>query len=215
MSTFALALSSSRSLSHAHAHERSQTRSPVVWHVVLVAFAALGGACASSADSTTSSDPAKTSSASVADSPTNAPTHAMSVLQAGGTYAFALDESDPATYFRDACAKSTPNDPGGCYAKIRAQGAREKIRLAPDGAGHVVFTSFGPDEGVETIWIEVPLTLAADGAHAAFGTPAGAAKGAWATDPKPMNARMRFEVIDATTIAMIDGKKGRLVFHKE
>ena len=187
------------------------THTPIASRTVLVALALLGGACASASDSGTSSDPARVSAAAAADSPTDA----MRVLTAGGTYAFTLDESDPAAPLRDDCAKSAPSDPASCYAAIRAQGAREKIKLAPDGAGHVVFTSFGPEDGVATVWIEVPLTLAAEGAHGAVGTPAGPIKGAWASSPKLAGVRMRFEVIDATTIAMIDSKKGRLVYHKE
>lgn len=144
-----------------------------------------------------------------------APTDAMRVLNAGGTFAFSLDESAPAATIRRMCAKES--DPDACYAKVRTHGAQEKIKLAPDGAGHVVFSSFGPeDDGHVVVWIEVPLTLTAEGNNAAVGRQAGPDRGAWAkkVDGK-VDRAVRFEVPDAATVVMIDPEKGRLVSHKE
>jgi hypothetical protein len=148
-------------------------------------------------------------------SPQDAPTDAVTMMRTGGTFAFALDESDPASSFREGCKQSQPSDPAACYAHIRDQGAKEKISLKLDGT-RVVFSSFGPeDDGVETVWIEVALDLAADGTRFVLGTPNGSFKGAWAEKlaSRPRTA-LRFEMVDATTIAMIDPKKGRLVYHK-
>jgi len=144
----------------------------------------------------------------------DAPTDAMSVMRAGGTFAFALDESDPAAAFREGCKKSDPSDPAACYARIRAEGAEEKIALELRGT-RVVFKSFGPEDGAETVWIEVALDLVADGNRAVFATPSGPFKGAWAAklESRPRTA-IRFEIVDATTIAIVDPKKGRLVYHK-
>ena len=177
--------------------------------VSALALSALTFGCAgSSSDPLT--DPGRTASGASAE----APTDAVAMVRAGGTFAFSLDESGPAAAIREGCQKSDPADPAGCYARVRAQGAQEKIKLAGDGAGHVVFTSFGPEEGRETVWIEIPLDVAADGTRAVVGTPAGPVKGTWADKPRPAGATLRFEVIDATTIVTIDPKKGRLVYHR-
>jgi hypothetical protein len=165
-------------------------------------------ACASAAnDSPQNATRGSTSAAATSD--------AVSVLRAGGTFAFSLDESDPSSRMRESCNTSEPSDPATCYAKIRAQGAKEKIKFTTDGAGHVVFTSFGPEEGADVVWIEVPLDLKADGPNAAVASAAGEFKGAWAAKMLAASPRFRFEVDGATTVVMSDPKKGRLVFHKE
>lgn len=175
--------------------------------VLSLSLVALG--CAGSSSDPVA-DPVRTASGTSAE----APTDAIAIVRAGGTFAFALDESDPAATIRAGCEKSEPNDAAGCYKRVRTHAADEKIKLASDGAGHVVFTSFGPEDGRETVWIEIALDVAADGTRAVVATPAGPLKGAWAGKMRLDGKTLRFEVIDATTIVSIDPKKGRLVYHR-
>jgi hypothetical protein len=179
--------------------------------IILITLVPFAAACASAGDSAT--DPTR-STGSNADT---ASTDALRVLGAGGTFAFSLDESGPSAAMHAKCKQDQPATADACYAAIAAAGAHEKIRFAPDGSGHVVFTSFGPDDdGRDVSWIDVPLVFTADGTNAAWGKPAGADRGTWAkTRPLPANAKLRFEVVDAKTVVMVDPKKGRLVFHKE
>ncbi len=182
---------------------------PFAGTLSLLALSVVALGCAGS-----SSDPATDPARGATAASVEAPTDAIAIVRAGGTFAFALDESDPAATIRAGCEKSEPSDPAGCYARIRKEAAEEKIKLASDGAGHVVFTSFGPEDGKDTVWIEIALDVAADGSRAVVGTPAGPLKGAWAGKIRPASIALRFEVLDATTIVTTDSKKGRLVYHR-
>ena len=137
---------------------------------------------------------------------------AIAVLRRGGRFMFSLDESEIGSITRDRCAREA--DAEACYARIRDRGAQEGLRFAQDGAGHTVFTSFGPEPGDEGIYIEVPLDLTADGPNGVVATIAGPARGTQIKSKGAPQGIPRFEVIDGTTIAMIDPIKGRFVFHR-
>jgi hypothetical protein len=167
-------------------------------------------ACASQADGTSSAPHAATLGLAPA-----APGAGLAVLRGGGSFLFALDESDPATKWHahcdEECGAGTAQA-AACYAKIRDVGGREGIRFAPAADGKTVWTSFGPEPGDEGIYIQVPLDLAADGADV-VATPAGDARGTMA--PRlPRAVQIRFEVPDARTVVMVDPHKGRLVYHR-
>ncbi len=120
-----------------------------------------------------------------------------------------------ATKIPDLFPKGTSLDefPGKTGAKPAIWQDWDKFKA--DAAGRVVFSSFGPDEGADVVWIEVPLDLTADGPTAVIASAAGDFKGAWAAKMQAASPRFRFEVEGATTVVMSDPKKGRLVFHKE
>jgi hypothetical protein len=143
---------------------------------------------------------------------------ALDLLKGGGTYMFSLDESDPAARFRSQCATESPGDTAkadACYGAIRAVGSNEGMRFVPDAAGHLVWTSFGQEEGKEVVYIQVPLSLAADGDRAVVASFAEAPHGPQlAGEPNWASTRIRIELPDATTMVMNDPSKGRLVFHR-
>jgi hypothetical protein len=136
-----------------------------------------------------------------------------------GTWTFVLAASDVAAPIRDRCAKSSNNDEAkskACWSEITTQAAMEKIRFAKDAFGHTVWTSFESDGAKESIYVEVPVELTADGPGHVLAKVAGAPKGeqAAAFAKSSINV-MRIEVVDGRTIAMNDPKKGRLVYSKE
>jgi hypothetical protein len=92
----------------------------------------------------------------------------------------------------------------------------EKIRFAKDAAGHTVWTSFESDGKQESVFVEVPVELAADGPGQVLAKVSGSPKGEHAAQfAKASINVMRIEVVDGRTIAMTDPKKGRLVYSKE
>ena len=136
-----------------------------------------------------------------------------------GTWAFALASSDVAAPVRDKCAKSSGNDAAKtqtCWNEIATQAAMEKIRFGKDTAGHTVWTSFETDGSKENVYVQVAVELAADGPGHVLAKVSGTPKGDQAAQfvKASVNA-MRIEVIDDHTIAMLDPKKGRLVYTKE
>lgn len=169
----------------------------------------LAAACASSSanDATLG---ASTSSATAAQAEPAALT---------GTWVFALASSDVAAPLREKCKQSSHDDAAkaaSCWNEIATEAAQEKIRFATDGTGRTVWTSFGTDGTKESVFVQVPVELAADGPGHVLAKVAGTPKGDRAAQfaRSSINA-MRIEVVDARTIAMTDPKKGRLVYTKE
>lgn len=167
-------------------------------------------ACAGSS----ASDPSGGSTATATQAAQAEPTADLS-----GTWAFVLTKSDVAAPIKERCEKTNGGDAAkvtACWNEIATQAANEKIRFGKDGAGHTVWTSFEVDGGKESIYIEVPVELTADGPGHVLakvnGTPDGVMAAQFAKSS--INA-MRIEVVDARTIAMTDPRKGRLVYAKE
>jgi hypothetical protein len=144
----------------------------------------------------------------------------LDVLRAGGTFAFVLDASDPGAKAKAGCASEHPNDAAGadaCYGAIAAEAAREGIRFSVDGSGRLVWTSYcGGENGQEATCLEGPLDAAAESERTVSAHFAAIPHGVQfpQMDHVPSQA-MRFEVVDADTIVMVDPQKGRLVFHRK
>jgi hypothetical protein len=147
-----------------------------------------------------------------------APSTALLELRAGGDFMFVLDESAPASTWRTRCRAEHPLDAAAadrCYGDVREEASHEGLRFAVDANKHLVFTSFGLEDGREATYMEVPLAVASEGDRVVAATPAGAAHGLQ-IEKKPLasDAVIRFELVDDTTIAMNDPQKGRLVFRR-
>jgi hypothetical protein len=144
----------------------------------------------------------------------------LDVLRAGGTFGFVLDESDPGARAKAGCASEHPNDASGataCYGAIAAEAAREGIRFSVDGTGHLVWTSYcGGDNGKEATCLEGPLDAAAESGRTVSAHFVAIPHGVQfpQMDHVPAQA-LRFEVVDADTIVMVDPQKGRLVFKRK
>jgi hypothetical protein len=181
--------------------------------VSAVCFATLAACASQSPDAST---PGATGETSLAAS--SATTPALDVLKQGGPFAFALDESDPSKIFHDQCNAESGGDSAkatACYAHVREEGAHELIRFSVGADGKLVWTSYGVEDGKEVIFLEVALAVTTDGDHAVVGRMVGTARGRHAGDGSvPPNKLVRFEASDASTVAMIDPQKGRLVFHR-
>jgi hypothetical protein len=169
-------------------------------------------ACASAADhpAPSASEPTTVDRA--------APSAALDVLRAKGDYMFVLDESAPRAMWVARCHDENPSDPAAadaCFAKVHEEAAHEGLRFSVDAQQHLVFTSFGLEDGREATYMEVPLSVASEGDRVVAATPAGPAHGLQ-IDKKPLaaDAVIRFEMVDERTIAMNDPSKGRLVFRR-
>jgi hypothetical protein len=164
------------------------------------------GACSSPVPGASSASPSGVSSGSLSAASTSTP-----ALDA-------LDESDPAAGFRAECATSSSGDASkadACYARVRDVGSHEGIRFAFDADEHLVWTSFGIEEGKEVLYIEAPLAVATAGDHVVVGTPVATPKGIQLEGkPFPPGMSIHFEVVDDSTVVMNDPPKGRLVFHR-
>ncbi len=173
-------------------------------------------ACSSQSPGPSSASPAGVTSGSL--SAASASTPALDVLKRGGSFAFALDESKPSEQFREECRAESGGDTAkadACYAHIRDVGSHEGFRFAFDASDHLVWTSYGREDGKEVIYIEAPLAVATDGDHVVVGTPVGTPKGVQLEGkPFPAGTAIRFEVVDERTIATDDPHKGRLVYHR-
>lgn len=137
-----------------------------------------------------------------------------------GTWAFVLAKSDVADGVRQDCNEEAKGDAAkasACYSAVETQAAKEKIRFSKDASGKMTWKSFGVDEGKEVTFLEVPVTIAADGPGHVLAKIAGAPIGIQAErfSKANANAAMRIDVLDGRTIVMTDPKKGRLVYTKE
>lgn len=136
-----------------------------------------------------------------------------------GTWVFALASSDVAAPLEERCKNESGNDAAkskACWDEITTQARMEKIRFAKDAAGRTVWTSFESDGTKESVFVEVPVELAKDGPGHLVARVTGAPKGEHAARfAKASVNAMHIEVVDARTIAMVDPRKGRLVYTKE
>jgi hypothetical protein len=155
------------------------------------------------------------SAAEPASTPTASP---IDTLRAGGTFGFVLDESEPGIRLHAKCAADHPGDAAGaaaCYDAVRVEAAREGIRFSLDAAGRLVWTSYGAEDGKPVKYVEGPLeaSLEKDGSINAkqLERPHGLQVDA---HDFPVEAVLRFQVIDADTVVMPDPHKGKLVFRR-
>jgi hypothetical protein len=143
---------------------------------------------------------------------------ALDALRVGGTYGFVLDESDPGARLRADCAAKSPGDAAAadaCYDAVRQVAAREGIRFSLDPAGRLVWTSYGEVDGRPAPFIEAHLDASLDREGLVAAKLAEPARGLEAQNkPLPPDLVMRFQVVDARTVVMIDPKKGKLVFRR-
>jgi hypothetical protein len=135
-----------------------------------------------------------------------------------GTWTFDVAASDVAAPLRARCAEKAGRDPAkeaACWAAIQAEAAREKVRFGAPASprGPVVWTSFAVDGDRETVFLQMPLELTADGPGHLLAKVAGPRSGAHADAHAPAAGRVtRIELVDARTIAIVDPAKGRLVY---
>lgn len=157
--------------------------------------------------------------AGCASASTPAPSDQGGAADLTGTWGFVLASSDVAAPLRERCATHSQNDATkskACWDEVAREAAREKVRFGRDGSGHVVWTSFETDGKKESIYVEVPVELSTDGPGHVLAKVSGAPKGEHAAQFAKASVNViRIEVVDATTIAMNDPKKGRLVYTKE
>ena len=168
----------------------------------LAALALIATACSSSG---------APASASAAQDLTagGAPTSAVDVLRRGGTFMFAFEESTPSATMHARCAAAGAAQADACYAEVANEARQEGLEFSTDDAGRTVWTSFG---GGGQIFLQVPVALSAEGNTTVVADPIGAVTGSL---PHPATlSRLRFEVVDATTLVTNDPTKGKLVFHR-
>ena len=182
----------------------------------LVLLSSALAACSSPVPGASSASPSGVSSGSLTAASTSTP--ALDALKRGGTFMFALDESDPAARFRAECKTESGGDAAradACYARVREVGSHEGIRFALDANDHLVWTSFGIEEGREVLYLEAPLAVATAGEHVVVGTPVATPKGSQLEGKAfPPGMSIHFEVVDDSTVVMNDPPKGRLDFHR-
>jgi hypothetical protein len=135
-----------------------------------------------------------------------------------GSFAFALDESAPATRVRARCASEAKGDAAkveACWTTAAKAAAKEGIRFEKDAQGRTTFVSYGEEDGEEAVYHRAPVDVAADGVRGASVRMLAPATGALAARrPIPPGTLIRVEIVDEGTIAMNDPEKGRLVFHR-
>lgn len=128
-----------------------------------------------------------------------------------GRYAFVLEESDVFAKIQAGCQRE--KEPKVCLAGIADEAGREGIRLSLDADGHLVWTSYGlaPDGKTETVFLEATLAAHWDETKV-NGTVVGALRGRDAQGSDFVG--LSLVRVDDRTVAMIDPRKGRLVFRK-
>lgn len=131
-----------------------------------------------------------------------------------GTWRFDLDASEVATAVRAECGARP--DPPGCWAEIAAQARLEKIRVSTVPGGHTEWSSFAADPKGEILFLSLPVDVSPDGPGRVLVKVAGEAKGKQAAQFARSNInQLRVDLLDARRIAVIDPRKGSLVYEKE
>jgi hypothetical protein len=125
----------------------------------------------------------------------------------GNTFMFSLADSPDAKKLVDESCKKAKK-PEDCAKEAETSAAGEGIRF--EGGAWI---SFGTEKGKEVVYNKVKYKIASESDDKLTLTPDGKDEG-----KKPMKAlpkEMVIEVVDESTVAMSDPKKGRLVFKKK
>ncbi len=135
-----------------------------------------------------------------------------------GRYPFVLEESEVWAGFKSKCAEAGKGDAAketACKDEIRGEAGKEGLRFDADAQGQVTWISYGAENGAEIVYHQVQVALTSDSAQFATARTLGPATGLHAASrPIPAGTVMRIELVDDRTIAMLDPKKGRLVFRR-
>ncbi|HEY8076343.1 MAG TPA: hypothetical protein VIF62_19595, partial [Labilithrix sp.] len=99
-------------------------------------------------------------SGAAAPEPTSSTTAALGAADAVGTWRFDLEASDVGKRVHEECGADA-----ACVDRIAAQAKKEKIRFTRDASGAVTWTSFETDGTRETLYMEAPIALTANGSH--------------------------------------------------
>lgn len=126
-----------------------------------------------------------------------------------GTYDFLLDQSDVGPKLRAKCAGDA-----ACWSEVQKDAQTEKIRFSKNAAGQMVFTSFSIDGSKEEIFLEAPVAIAEASPGVYRGKVVGWPKGTLVAQLTHARAEMKIERRADGTIAVVDEKKGRLVYKR-
>ncbi|MEZ4259437.1 MAG: hypothetical protein R3B36_10225 [Polyangiaceae bacterium] len=143
---------------------------------------------------------------------------AASVASLEGTWAFALETSDVAKSIIDKCVAESAGDDArakACFDEVRDESRAEQVRFSRAADGKTTWRSFGKHGASEELYLEAPVELTSAGGNAIDARVAGEAAGSMAkAHALPVGTTLRFELVDSSTIALLDPKKGRLVYHR-
>lgn len=134
-----------------------------------------------------------------------------------GAWAFDLDASDVREKVKSGCAAESSDSAAAarCYETIRGESRAEKIAFATS-PGETRFRSFETRDAKDVLHLEAPVQITASGGRAFDVRVSGAATGPRAAEgAPPVGTVLRVERVDATTIALHDPRKGRLVYHRD
>ena len=126
-----------------------------------------------------------------------------------GTYDFLLDQSDVGAKLKEKCAGDR-----ACWDEVQAEADKEKIRFSRNAAGQFVFTSFAIDGAKEEIFLEAPVAIAEQSPGVYRGRVVAWPKGTLVAQLTHARSEMRIERRADGTIAVVDEKKGRLVYRR-
>ena len=126
-----------------------------------------------------------------------------------GTYDFVLDQSDVAAKLRTKCAGDA-----ACWNEILKDAQTEKIRFSRNATGQFVFTSFSVEGAKEEVFLEAPVAIAEASPGVYHGKVIGWPKGTLVAQLTHARSEMKIERRADGTIAVVDEKKGRLVYRR-
>lgn len=126
-----------------------------------------------------------------------------------GTYDFVLDQSDVGTKLRAKCAGDA-----ACWSEFQKDAQTEKIRFSRNDTGQLVFTSFSVEGTKEEVFLEAPVAVSELSPGLYRGKVIGWPKGTLVAQLTHARSEMKIERRADGTIAVVDEKKGRLVYRR-
>jgi hypothetical protein len=126
-----------------------------------------------------------------------------------GTYDFLLDQSDVGTKLRGECAGDR-----ACWDEVQDEANKEKIRFTRSAKGELVFTSFAIAGAKEEVFLEAPVAIDEPSPGVYRGKLLGWPKGTLVAQLTRARSEMKIERRADGTIAVVDQKKGRLVYRR-
>jgi len=153
--------------------------------------------------------------------------NAREILAPGVPFLFAMRESAVFAELEAGCKKEVGGDTDRvkidlCLRKVETEAMREGIRFDKGEGEQLVYVSFGkkPD-GTEDVFLKVAVTVQTGGPQNQLRTKAaGKPEGMQVAKMPPeaieqmQAAEFVVEAVDATTVVVLDPKKGKLVYHK-